>query len=332
MNGRMYDPVVGRMLSTDNNVNGAYSALGYDRYAYALNNPLKYTDPSGEFIFTILATVIPGAQIFLPLAIAMDIGGGMNLGVKMFQGKIDDFGDVAVAYGIGAAAGAAGFYTGGAAFAAAGGGVAGAGGFVAGVGGGMAGSAASLPILSIGNEVAFKDPRMTAKQYIQGIALGGMMGGVFNGVSALVNGKSFWDGSVKPTPTSFKPIILDPPPGEGRYARNGTTPKGKIEVGQISNGECLDCPLGEFKSVGAKDVSNPEFPGTDPTKPPQGFEWRGQPGSTPGSKNGNYYNPSTGESLRPDLLHPAPIGPHWDYKDALGRWFRIFPNGDILPK
>ena len=34
---------------------------------------MKYTDPDGEFIFTLLAAVIPGAQFLLPYAIAADI-------------------------------------------------------------------------------------------------------------------------------------------------------------------------------------------------------------------------------------------------------------------
>jgi len=75
-----------------------------------------------------------------------------------------------------------------------------------------------------------------------------------------------------------------------------------------------------------------KFPGTNPAKAPKGFEWRGKPGSTPGSKEGNWYNPKTGESLRPDLDHPGPIGPHWDYRDPSGNWFRIFPDGSQVPK
>jgi RHS repeat-associated protein len=74
MNGRMYDPTNGRMLSVDNYVQDPYSTQGYNRYSYVLNNPLKYTDPSGEFIFTALALIIPGAQVFLPIAIGADIG------------------------------------------------------------------------------------------------------------------------------------------------------------------------------------------------------------------------------------------------------------------
>ncbi|MCL4857728.1 MAG: RHS repeat-associated core domain-containing protein, partial [Flavobacteriales bacterium] len=48
MNGRLYDPVLGRMLSPDNYVQDATSTQGYNRYSYVVNNPLKYTDPSGE--------------------------------------------------------------------------------------------------------------------------------------------------------------------------------------------------------------------------------------------------------------------------------------------
>ena len=57
--------------------------------------------------------------------------------------------------------------------------------------------------------------------------------------------------------------------------------------------------------LGGSVRGGPGFPGNDPTKPPPGFEWRGRPGSTPGSREGNYYNPSTGETLRPDLSHPS---------------------------
>ena len=50
MNGRMYDPTLCRMLSVDNYNNNVSSTIGMNRYAYALNNPLKYTDPSGHFL------------------------------------------------------------------------------------------------------------------------------------------------------------------------------------------------------------------------------------------------------------------------------------------
>ena len=48
MNGRMYDPVVGRFLNADPVVQAPGSTQSYNRYSYCLNNPLKYTDPSGN--------------------------------------------------------------------------------------------------------------------------------------------------------------------------------------------------------------------------------------------------------------------------------------------
>ncbi len=75
-----------------------------------------------------------------------------------------------------------------------------------------------------------------------------------------------------------------------------------------------------------------DFP-SDPTKSPgSGYKWRGQPGSKPGSRQGNWVNPETGEWLRPDMDHPEPIGPHWDYSDPDGNEYRWFPNGDVRLK
>lgn len=61
-------------------------------------------------------------------------------------------------------------------------------------------------------------------------------------------------------------------------------------------------------------------------------EWRGKEGSEPDWPDGNYYNPDTGESYRPDLDHKDPVGPHWDYKDPTGEWYRINPDGSVTPK
>ena len=48
MNGRMYDPVIGRVLSPDNIVQNLTNAQSFNRYSYCLNNPLKFIDPTGE--------------------------------------------------------------------------------------------------------------------------------------------------------------------------------------------------------------------------------------------------------------------------------------------
>jgi len=50
MNGRVYDPVVGRFLSPDNYIQAPDNPQSYNRYSYCLNNPLMYTDPSGWLV------------------------------------------------------------------------------------------------------------------------------------------------------------------------------------------------------------------------------------------------------------------------------------------
>ena len=49
MNGRVYDPSLGRFLSPDPNVQFVADLQSYNRYSYAGNNPLRYTDPTGYF-------------------------------------------------------------------------------------------------------------------------------------------------------------------------------------------------------------------------------------------------------------------------------------------
>ena len=58
MNGRLYDPVLGRFLSPDNYVQLPDFSQSFNRYSYCLNNPLKYTDPSGEFFWLDDAIII----------------------------------------------------------------------------------------------------------------------------------------------------------------------------------------------------------------------------------------------------------------------------------
>jgi RHS repeat-associated protein len=47
MNGRVYDPLVARMVSADPTVPDAMNAQAWNRYSYVGNDPLTFTDPSG---------------------------------------------------------------------------------------------------------------------------------------------------------------------------------------------------------------------------------------------------------------------------------------------
>jgi len=79
MNGRMYDPVVSRMLSPDNYVQSPDFSQSFNRYSYCLNNPLMYTDPSGEFIIWSFSN--GGFSIGFNLTpIGIPLGAGINIG------------------------------------------------------------------------------------------------------------------------------------------------------------------------------------------------------------------------------------------------------------
>lgn len=74
---------------------------------------------------------------------------------------------------------------------------------------------------------------------------------------------------------------------------------------------------GVNRGVSASMVGEPSpsaYPNfTDPTvSPGPDFEWRGT--GSPSSGDGAWYNPSTDETWHPDLEHPEPRGPHWDYR------------------
>ena len=48
-NARLYDPVICRFFSPDPFVQAPDFTQNFNRYSYCMNNPLKYTDPDGEF-------------------------------------------------------------------------------------------------------------------------------------------------------------------------------------------------------------------------------------------------------------------------------------------
>ncbi|MET3028389.1 RHS repeat-associated core domain-containing protein [Flavobacterium sp. UW10123] len=48
MNARLYDSKLHRFLQPDNNIQDPFNTQNYNRYGYVMNNPLRYTDASGE--------------------------------------------------------------------------------------------------------------------------------------------------------------------------------------------------------------------------------------------------------------------------------------------
>ena len=58
MNGRLYDPVIHRFLQPDNFVSDPQNTQAFNRYSYVLNNPLKYSDASGELPVLVVAAIV----------------------------------------------------------------------------------------------------------------------------------------------------------------------------------------------------------------------------------------------------------------------------------
>lgn len=70
MNARMYDPKLHTFLSADNYIQDPLNTQSYNRYGYVFNNPLMYTDPSGEFAFIpILIGMAYGAMVSAAIAV-----------------------------------------------------------------------------------------------------------------------------------------------------------------------------------------------------------------------------------------------------------------------
>lgn len=83
MNGRLYDPILGRMLSVDNFVQEPSNTQSFNRYSYVMNNPLKYVDPDGE-IFGLFGKLV-GATVNL-------IRGGREGLQQYIRNDLDIFG------------------------------------------------------------------------------------------------------------------------------------------------------------------------------------------------------------------------------------------------
>ena len=77
MDGRMYDPYLGRFLSPDPYIQAPDNTQSLNRYAYCLNNPLSYTDPTG---YSWIGNFFSAA---IGIAVSIETGGfgGTFLGV-----------------------------------------------------------------------------------------------------------------------------------------------------------------------------------------------------------------------------------------------------------
>ena len=205
MNGRLYDPIVGRFLSPDSHVQSADFSQGYNRYGYCLNNPLVYIDEDGDFFW-----------------IAVAIGAIVNTTMQAINGNINSVGDFFIAAGVGALGGAAAAIGGGAAMSLMNGyGLAGtmayamagstglgfASGMIVGASAGFAGGLVTGAGNSWASGAGFGEGLMEGlKIGSVGALSGGVIGGLAGGIAAHKQGANFWTGKM-PIPKYTTPVL-----------------------------------------------------------------------------------------------------------------------------
>ncbi|MBR4793875.1 MAG: hypothetical protein IK038_09465 [Bacteroidaceae bacterium] len=221
MNGRMYDSFTSGFLSVDNYVQSPDYTQSFNRYAYCLNNPLKYTDPSGEFVIT-TGIVIAAAAI-----IGAGIGTYQGYKVGKSQGLTgwEMVGKMALGGVIGAASGAAsagvGVAVGGAVAAA------GIGGFwggciTGGVSGFVGGGINGYGMSRLAGNTIEQSLTTSITSGLIGMGTGALLGGVTSGIASSIKGNNFWNGKALPTP---RPTMEQLPELTPRSAQQITSDK-----------------------------------------------------------------------------------------------------------
>jgi RHS repeat-associated protein len=93
MNGRIYDPEIGRFLSPDPYVQVPEYSQNFNRYTYVLNNPLSYTDPSGHFIVELGMAIVAAfgklvaATVTTAVGVAAAAATGNIIGAAVLLGQ-----------------------------------------------------------------------------------------------------------------------------------------------------------------------------------------------------------------------------------------------------
>ncbi|WP_269531870.1 Ig-like domain-containing protein [Chitinimonas sp. BJYL2] len=93
MNGRIYDPVLGRFISADPFIQDLLDYQNANRYSYVLNDPLRLTDPSGQKfklskVIKIVAAIV--VTVYAP-TIAKAVWGEVIGGYAIVQGATAGF-------------------------------------------------------------------------------------------------------------------------------------------------------------------------------------------------------------------------------------------------
>jgi RHS repeat-associated protein len=91
---RYYDPELARFIQADSLVPNREFSQAYNRYAYCYNNPLKFTDPTGQFVFAVAWFIIQNyltTQLTLQaIIVKMAVGAAVSvaMGGSPLQGAL----------------------------------------------------------------------------------------------------------------------------------------------------------------------------------------------------------------------------------------------------
>ena len=194
MNGRLYDPVLGRFFSPDNFVQMPDNSQNFNRYSYCLNNPLKYTDSSGDFWHLIIGAAIGGLFNWASHGFQFNAEG---LGYFV-TGAVAGAVSTGVASGVNVAMAGGNFWAGAAGMAQ---GISSTG-FIAGAAAGASSGFAGGLISGAGN--SWVGGSSFGKGLLAGLGSGGVRaleGGItgefFGGLDAVDKGTNFWTGTVR---------------------------------------------------------------------------------------------------------------------------------------
>lgn len=191
MNGRLYDPVLGRFLSPDSYVQMPDNSQSFNRYSYCLNNPLKYTDPSGEFWNLVIGAAIGGVFNWASNGFLFNSKGLGYFATGAIAGTVG----TGLASGINVALAGGNFWAGATGFA---NGISSTGFLASAASGASAGFVSGL-ILGTGNSWVEKHSIGTSllkglKSGSIGFVTGGLVDGIIGGFDALEKGTNFLTG------------------------------------------------------------------------------------------------------------------------------------------
>ena len=255
MNGRLYDPMLHRFLMPDNFVQDPYNTLSYNRYAYAMYNPLMYTDANGEFWHIVIGAVIGGIVNWATHGFKFNAQGLGYFAVGAVAGALTAAIGAGVSSSLANGSFTAGFLGTSAAATAT---TSFATGAAIGASSGLAGGLVS----GTGNGLV--DGQNIGAALVNGIKTGGIgalsggvLGGIAGGVDAALDGRRFFDGATVVKSTATPSYVL--PSGQQSLDRSCSAEAGSIIDRSLGGSMTEDdvmkmIPGYDYANKGSEDV------------------------------------------------------------------------------